>query len=219
MLFMFFILRDRFIHLVYLFSQYVYSSLSNTHICVWLVCGWLKLKSSCWWGSLWSELHWYKRNFLPLLWSALSQVKKNIQNLKCHSTPLSILHYFHYSSVKPTHGFMFWLNQFIFELAPKLKHTPVRTQQLPSLSHFFLPFIQYFLSYFYSLYLFLWLSLFPSPLSFLVIPLNHCKGPSLFVGLSHPSMRPRLPSIFLLSRSLSQARLSTSSLSISEVEN
>lgn len=45
---------------------------------------------------------------------------------------------------------------------------------------------------------FLTSSLFPSPLSFLVILLNHYGGPSLLAGLSHPRLLPRLPSIFPL---------------------
>lgn len=131
--------------------------------------------------------------------------KKNIQNVKCHSIPLSILHYFHYSPVKPMHGFIYWLNQFISELAPSNpKHTPVRSHQLPSLSHLFaLHTVLFSLTFILFTSVSDSLSLFTSSLSFLVIPLNHYRGPSLFVGLSHPSLRPRLPSILLLSRSLS----------------
>lgn len=106
---------------------------------------------------------------------------------------------------------------------PVFAHTHAAASATYFIYLFILPFIQYFLSHLYSLYCFLSsslsLPLFPSPLGFLVIPLNHYRGPSLFIGLSHPSLRPRLPSVSLFSRFLSPARLSMSSLSISKVEN
>lgn len=120
----------------------------------------------------------------------LSEKTKQI-NMKKHQTfqmsyiPLSILTYF-----------------------PNWSPNPNTQKSLP-LSLYF-AFIQYFFSHFHFLSPpSLTLSLFPSPLSSLVILLNHYRGPSLLVRLSHPSLRPRLPSIFLPPHSLSHAALSS----------
>lgn len=125
--------------------------------------------------------------------------EKAIQNVKYHRILLSILHYFHYSSITPMHGFIYDLiESFYFWISSQTQtHTHSHTPASDTFS-FLLS-----LSLLSSLPLSLTLSLFPSPLSFVVIPLNHYRGPSLFVELSHPSLHPRLPFILLLSHSLS----------------
>lgn len=112
------------------------------------------------------------------------------------------------------HSLIHLLNWFIFHLNCACTHT--HTLLLSSLAHksvkflilfFFCPLYTTFFPLPHTFIFFhpsLTSSLFPSPLSFLVILLNHYGGPSLLAGLSHPRLLPGLPSIFppLLSSAL-----------------
>lgn len=67
----------------------------------------LLLDSTCWWCSFCAKLG-STRETLCSPWC-----EKNPHILKCHSIPLSILHYFHYSSIK-THAWLHLLIESIY---------------------------------------------------------------------------------------------------------
>lgn len=105
------------------------------------------------------------------------------------------------------HSLIHWLNWFIFHLNRTCTHTPLLFLFTHKSVKFLIPFFALHTPLFSLPHTFIFFhpfltsSLFPSPLSFLVILLNHYGGPSLLAGLSHPGLLPGLPSIFPLPHS------------------